>query len=46
MAVAVVLAEEQLQRERVARQEEVGQIQQERAALAEARAALEWEFLA
>jgi chromosome segregation ATPase len=40
------MAEELLRQERVARQEAEGQLQQERVALAEARAALEREHLA
>jgi hypothetical protein len=45
-AAAVVTAEEQLRRERVARQEAEGQLQQERTTLVEARAVLERKRLA
>jgi chromosome segregation ATPase len=45
-AAVVVMAEEQLRQERVARQEAEGQLQLERTALVEARAALERERLA
>jgi hypothetical protein len=45
-AASLALAEEQLQRERDARQQADAQLQQERTTLAKARAALERERLA
>jgi hypothetical protein len=45
-AVALTAVEEQLRQERAARQEAEGQLQQERAALIDARAALEWKRMA